>query len=106
MPLEMGPDSPRWEKTLYGNGSPGKSTELKMAVEWKGGCRTDVEKQDPRKPLGDDGKPTCYYLFFDNWDKCKLLFIREELSTNSLLGINGGVGGWKSAGCLTYYFHP
>ncbi|PLN86921.1 hypothetical protein BDW42DRAFT_182290 [Aspergillus taichungensis] len=62
------------------------------SISWIKGCRG--EKQSPYAPLGDYKFPgskdqvTCMNLMRRNWKEC----------------INGGVGGWRDAGCLRYEF--
>lgn len=62
------------------------------SISWVKGCRG--EKQSPHAPLGDYKFPgskdqvTCMNLMRRNWKEC----------------INGGVGGWRDAGCLRYEF--
>lgn len=62
------------------------------SISWIKGCRGT--KQSPYTPLGDykfpgsDDKVTCTDLMRRNWKEC----------------INGGVGGWRDAGCLRYEF--
>lgn len=40
---------------MYGH----SGDELKISIEWKTGCVTDVEEQRPRDLLGDKGEIIC-----------------------------------------------
>ncbi|KAK3485229.1 uncharacterized protein B0T23DRAFT_43756 [Neurospora hispaniola] len=92
LPEKMSKDSKAWEDVhMWGR----TGMKLKMRVEWKDGCvlAGGEAEQEPRRPLGAggvDGKDGCYELLYNDWKNCN----------------NGGVGGYRQAGCLVYSFSP
>lgn len=81
VPATMNAESPKWTppKPLYGR----SGYELMFAVEWKGGCVTEVEEQSPRDPLGEKGGTNlCHSLFFNSWYDC--VYISFSLATAGL----------------------
>ncbi|KAF6812952.1 hypothetical protein CPLU01_14782 [Colletotrichum plurivorum] len=84
-PQKFTKDTPRWQKKYTVSG-----TDYFFSIEWRGGCRTDVEEQDIGKLDGKNSYPNCWHMMHDSWAKCN----------------NGGVGGNRQAGCLEYTFSP
>ncbi|KAF6826419.1 hypothetical protein CMUS01_09446 [Colletotrichum musicola] len=84
-PQKFTKDTPRWQQKYTVSG-----TDYFFSIEWRGGCRTDVEEQDIGKLDGKNSYPNCWHMMHDSWAKCN----------------NGGVGGNRQAGCLEYTFSP
>ncbi|KAL6229677.1 SGNH hydrolase-type esterase domain-containing protein [Aspergillus navahoensis] len=61
---------------------------MNFRIRWNEGCQTTQESQSPRFPLHPREDVTCQKMFWENWRNCN----------------NGGVGGWRDAGCLRYEF--
>lgn len=70
LPNTMGPNTPKWQQSYNGRGN---NENLNFEVEWKVGCVTDVDTQNPQQPLGPqpNNLNICYMLFFQNWQNCE-----------------------------------
>ncbi|KAL2859377.1 SGNH hydrolase-type esterase domain-containing protein [Aspergillus pseudodeflectus] len=85
------------EATLYNMGPGSKEVfwrpeqsgvVMNFRIRWNEGCKTTQNDQSPRFPLHPREDVTCQKMFWENWRNCN----------------NGGVGGWRDAGCLRYEF--
>lgn len=111
--LMMGPNNTPWEKNQ--KGSKGQS-DIHFRVNWIEDCETEVDMQNMLDPLGNHKILSfgdwCVTLFTDNWKKCKYspplhtqasIYFAKSALLSLFIGFNGGVGGWRDAGCLRYY---
>ncbi|KAH7127662.1 hypothetical protein EDB81DRAFT_908042 [Dactylonectria macrodidyma] len=89
LPEDFGPDTTKWQKDINGwmQGHP-----MTFSVEWEQGCKTTVDSQNAKWPVGDHdaAQQLCYFLFLNNWQNCD----------------NGGNGGSTKVGCLVYTYYP